>query len=160
LVLPESMADVDGDCTCPDDSGACQHGLALIYELCAAADPDPAVLLEFAGVPLASLLARLTADPVRSAGAPPVRAAGADRPSPGPIRAPVVPDAVFYGESVVLPPLPEPPPVDPMVDLDSALLRTALRRSGTAAADTGEAVDELAELYARLRAAQLVRGPD
>ena len=44
--------------------------LALIYELCAAADPDPAVLLEFAGVPLAALLARLTADPARTAPAP------------------------------------------------------------------------------------------
>lgn len=38
-----------------------------------------------------------------------------------------------------------------MTLLDPSLLRAALRRTGTKAADVAEATDELAELYDRLR---------
>lgn len=155
LVLPESMSDITVDCSCPDHSGACTHALALIYELCAAADADPGVILDFAGVSLATLLARLTADPRRSAARPGAAVDPGDvdpeAVDPGAVAAGAVDPAVFYGEMIALPPLPAPPPVDPLTDLDSALLRTALRRTGTGAADVVEAVDELSELYGRLR---------
>ncbi|CAM3906926.1 hypothetical protein TSST111916_13000 [Tsukamurella strandjordii] len=147
LVLPETASDVEVSCACPDESGACVHALALTYEFCAAADLDPSLVLDFAGVPLAGLLARVAAS-----GREP---AGAARPAP--VAAPSAEDewdagaAAFYGDGMDLPPLPEPSPVDAMTLLDPALLRAALRRTGTKPADVAEAQDELAELYDRLR---------
>lgn len=148
LVLPETASDVIVDCACPDDSGACVHALALTYEFCAAADADPSLVLDFAGVPLAGLLARVTSS-------------GSDGAAPAPscdgVSEPWDPDvwdaspAAFYGDGLDLPPLPEPSPIDAMTLLDPALLRMALRRSGTKPADVAEATDELAELYDRLR---------
>ncbi|ADG77847.1 Zinc finger SWIM domain protein OS=Tsukamurella paurometabola (strain ATCC 8368 / DSM / CCUG 35730 / CIP 100753 / JCM 10117 / KCTC 9821 / NBRC 16120 / NCIMB 702349 / NCTC 13040) OX=521096 GN=Tpau_1216 PE=4 SV=1 [Tsukamurella paurometabola] len=153
LVLPETASDVEVSCACPDESGACVHALALTYEYSAAADLDPSLILDFAGVPLAGLLARVAASgresPVRSDGAP-----------CAPPHTPTEPSAVeewdagaaaFYGDGMDLPALPEPSPVDPMTLLDPALLRSALRRTGTKAGDVAEAQDELAELYDRLR---------
>ncbi|TWS17619.1 hypothetical protein FK529_19615 [Tsukamurella asaccharolytica] len=147
LVLPETASDVIVDCACPDDSGACVHALALTYEFCAAADGDPSLVLDFAGVPLAGLLARVNAS--EREGSAPLRS-GADgaRPSGEAWDAGA---ASFYGEGYDLPPLPEPSPIDAMTLLDPALLRTALRRTGTKPADIAEATDELAELYDRLR---------
>ncbi len=148
LVLPEAASDVIVDCACPDDSGACVHALAVTYEFCAAADADPSLVLDFAGVPLAGLLARVTSEREEPAPSAP-EADGED--------ATWDPDAwdagaeAFYGERQDLPPLPEPAPIDPMILLDPALLRMALRRTGTKAADVAEAVDELVELYDRLR---------
>ncbi|MDF0530336.1 SWIM zinc finger family protein [Tsukamurella sp. 8F] len=144
LVLPESASDVVVSCTCPDDSGACTHALAATYEAAAAMDTDPALVLEFAGVPLSSLVARLTTGE-RQGDRPP----GARAPAvPGPAEA----DAGgFYGDGYDLPSLPEPAPVDPPVLLDGAVLRTALRRSGTRSTDLVQASEELAELYARIR---------
>lgn len=146
LVLPEAASDVIVDCACPDDSGACVHALAVTYELCAAADADPSLVLDFAGVPLAGLLARVaSSDP-----APVPRADGA--PDTWDPDAWDAGSAAFHGDGLALPDLPEPGPVDPMTLLDPALLRLALRRTGTKPADVAEAQDELAELYDRLRA--------
>lgn len=149
LVLPETASDVIVDCACPDDSGACVHALAVTYEFCAAADADPSLVLDFAGVPLAGLLARVsTAERDGEAPSGP-GSDGADRDwedAPWDAGA-----AAFYGEGHDLPPLPEPSPIDAMTLLDPALLRSALRRSGTKPADVAEAQDELAELYDRLR---------
>ncbi|GAA4405778.1 hypothetical protein [Tsukamurella soli] len=147
LVLPEA-GDLSADCTCPDPSGACAHALALIYEVAAAAAAEPALLLDFAGVPLAALIARTTTSRTSPTRLPPAPALppGDDGGDP------VARDrAMFYGGGTLLPPLPEPAPVDPTDLLDPAMLRTALRRSGTRAADAVQATEELAELYARLR---------
>ncbi|KXO89641.1 hypothetical protein AXK56_05550 [Tsukamurella pulmonis] len=148
LVLPESASDVIVDCACPDESGACVHALAVTYEFCAAADADPSLVLDFAGVPLAGLLARVTAE--REGPAPSARGAdgaGGDQDAEDWDAG----AAAFYGEGHDLPPLPEPSPIDPMTLLDPSLLRAALRRTGTKAAEVAEATDELAELYDRLR---------
>ncbi|WP_019200326.1 hypothetical protein [Tsukamurella sp. 1534] len=154
LVLPESASDVVVECACPDDSGACVHALAVTYEFCAAADTDPSLVLDFAGVALAGLLARVTAADRGEGGA--ARTAG---PGRGAVNRAVEREggewdagpAAFYGDGIALPALPEPEPVDPMTLLDPSLLRAALRRTGTKAADVAEAQDELAELYERLR---------
>ncbi|GAB3133341.1 hypothetical protein GCM10027289_23010 [Tsukamurella serpentis] len=153
LVLPETGSDVLVDCACPDESGACVHALALTYEFCAAADTDPSLVLDFAGVPLAGLLARVTSAEHTQTGAAGgggagVEDAGASVQSE---QAGEAERAGFYGDGLELPPLPEPQPVDPLTLLDPALLRMALRRTGTKAADVAEATDELAELYDRLR---------
>ncbi len=155
LVLPES-ADVVVDCTCPDQSGACAHALAVTYEIAAAADVEPGVLLEFAGVPLATLIARVTSGtqlPAVRGGSrsPSVRREGALPGGDEVSGSNAVDRASFYGAGFDLPPLPEPAPVDPLELLDPALLRTALRRSGTRAADIVQATEELGELYARIR---------
>ncbi len=148
LVLPESASDVVVDCACPDESGACVHALAVTYELCAAADLDPSLILEFAGVPLAGLLARVSSAE-REGPAPSARGTGArDAWDPEAWDAGA---AAFFGDGLDPPPLPEPEPIDAMTLLDPALLRMALRRTGTKAADVAEASDELAELYDRLR---------
>lgn len=149
LVLPETASDVIVDCACPDDSGACVHALAVTYEFCAAADADPSLVLDFAGVPLAGLLARVsTAE--REGPAPSGPDADGAR-SPWADEAWDAGAAAFFGEGYELPPLPEPSPIDAMSLLDPALLRMALRRTGTKPADVAEAQDELAELYDRLR---------
>lgn len=146
LVLPENASDVIVDCACPDESGACVHALAVTYEFCAAADSDPSLVLDFAGVPLAGLLARVASSGTEKPGVPGPSSDGAVEPDAWDAGA-----AAFYGDGLDLPPLPEPSPVDPMTMLDSALLRMALRRTGTKAGDVVEAQDELAELYDRLR---------
>lgn len=148
LVLPETASDVIVDCACPDDSGACVHALAVTYEFCAAADGDPSLVLDFAGVPLAGLLARVsTSEPSRASSSPEADGARGDWEGDSWDAG----AAAFYGEGYDLPPLPEPSPIDAMTLLDPALLRTALRRTGTKPADVAEAQDELAELYDRLR---------
>lgn len=156
LVLPETASDVVVDCACPDDSGACVHALALTYEFCAAADADPSLILDFAGVPLAGLLARVSTTE-REGPAPSGSATGPDgardagEPAAGEPGDWDAGAAAFYGEGYDLPPLPEPSPIDAMTLLDPSLLRRALRRTGTKPADVAEAQDELAELYDRLR---------
>ncbi|WP_139058124.1 hypothetical protein [Tsukamurella pseudospumae] len=148
LVLPESASDVVVECACPDESGACVHALALTYEFCAAADTDPSLVLDFAGVPLAGLLARVSTDSAPGPGGAASSGDGArDAWDPGAWDAG---PAAFYGDGLDLPPLPEPAPIDAMTLLDPALLRMALRRTGTKPADVAEASDELAELYDRL----------
>lgn len=149
LVLPETASDVIVDCACPDDSGACVHALAVTYEFCAAADGDPSLVLDFAAVPLAGLLARVGAAE-REGPAPPGPGADGARDAWDGV-AWDAGAAAFFGEGYDLPPLPEPSPVDAMTLLDPALLRTALRRTGTRPAEVAEAQDELAELYDRLR---------
>ncbi|WP_102101400.1 hypothetical protein [Tsukamurella tyrosinosolvens] len=149
LVLPETASDVNVDCACPDDSGACVHALAVTYEFCAAADADPSLILDFAGVPLAGLLARVSTSE-REGSAPSTPEADGAREGWDP-DAWDAGAAAFYGEGYDLPPLPEPSPIDAMTLLDPALLRMALRRTGTKPADVAEAQDELAELYDRLR---------
>lgn len=146
LVLPENASDVIVDCGCPDESGACVHALAVTYEFCAAADTDPSLVLDFAGVPLAGLLARVASSGSRTPGPAVGSTDGAPPPDAWDAGA-----AAFFGEGLDLPPLPEPSPVDPLAVLDPALLRMALRRTGTKPGDVAEAQDELVELYDRLR---------
>ncbi|MBT0567246.1 SWIM zinc finger family protein [Williamsia sp. CHRR-6] len=141
LVLPTEPADIEGDCSCPDDEPRCIHVLAVTYELCAQIDARPALALTLMGADTTVLLKLL------------------EQSADGPGRAARTPQATgsstatlrsdYYGAGMPLPPLPLPPPVNVLTELDVTALGAALRASGTAPADVAEAIDELAELYDR-----------
>jgi uncharacterized Zn finger protein len=136
LVIPTESSDLRVDCNCPDDSDRCIHVLSVCYEIAAAVDKDPGTLLTVMGAELGVLLAHLRDEPADS-----------DRPAQTPA-APA--DIDFYGDGRQLPGLPHPPPIDVLSELDTTALTAALRRSGSAAMDVAQAVDELADLYSRI----------
>ncbi|MGC5256622.1 hypothetical protein ACPXCG_09720 [Gordonia sp. DT218] len=140
LLLPTESADIAADCTCPDESPRCIHVLCVAYEVAAEIDRSAVTLLTVMGTDLATLLSSATE----------VSQSRDDGPSSREhASAPVVD---FYGTNAVLPPLPSPPRLNPLMDLDPDALRKALRASGVAPADVGETLDLLDELYERLRA--------
>lgn len=136
LVIPTEASDIRVDCNCPDPADRCIHLLAVSYELAAAIDKEPSTLLTVMGTDLALLLAHLRDDSTDDAeSAPP---------------APAMTEVDFYGDGRQMPALPHPPQIDVLSELDTTELSAALRRSGAAAMDVAQAVDELAELYARI----------
>jgi uncharacterized Zn finger protein len=137
LVIPAESSDIRVDCNCPDDSDRCIHLLAVSYELAAAIDKEPSTLLTIMGADLSLLLAHLRDD-------------DADAESEATAPAPQMTEVDFYGDGRQMPALPHPPQLDVLSELDTTELSAALRRSGAAAMDVAQAVDELAELYARI----------
>lgn len=135
LVIPAESTDIRTECTCPIDDDRCIHVLAVSYELAATIDKDPATLLTIMGADLPLLLAHL-------------REGAADTDNLPKSEPPAEVD--FYGDGRQLPALPHPPPLDVLSELDTTALSAALRRSGAAAMDVAQAVDELAELYAAI----------
>jgi uncharacterized Zn finger protein len=133
LIIPTESADVRSTCSCPDETVRCIHVLATTYELTTVIDDSPATLLTMMGADLGRLLATL-------------RGTDDNRSTPAPARR-------LQTSTATLPPLPEPPPVDPVTELDATKLTAALRASGTNPLDVAEAIDELAELYLALRRA-------
>jgi uncharacterized Zn finger protein len=136
LVIPTEASDLRVDCNCPDDSDRCIHVLSVCFEIAAAIDKEPSTLLTVMGVELGVLLAHLRDAPSTDSG----RAEALAPPA----------DIDFYGDGRQVPALPHPPPVDVLSELDTTALTAALRRSGSAAMDVAQAVDELADLYARI----------
>ena len=146
LVLPTESADVTGTCSCPDDSGRCIHVLSTIYEVAAEIDRSPGVLLSLMGTSLPDLLAAIEDLAGGTDDSPRTDADSGE--STAPRTAP--PSVDFYGTGATAPPLPSPPRMNPMTELDPAALRAALRASGVAPGDIGEAVDDLTDLYDRI----------
>lgn len=150
LIAPTESADVASSCTCPDEAPRCIHVLAVAFEVSAQIDKQPVTLLRVMGTDLPDLLA--LAQDRESAEQP-----AAGDASPGAPAAPAEPASSvelaesFYGDRVRLPRTPAFPRVDALSELDAAALRSALRASGVGATAMGEAVDDLAELYAALR---------
>ncbi|MGC4932949.1 hypothetical protein ACLQ3C_04635 [Gordonia sp. DT30] len=149
LLLPTESADIAGDCTCPDVSGRCIHVLSTLYEVAAEVDRSPNILLKVMGTSLPDLLDAIEElTPSRtestSAGAAPAGESSDDENAYTP------PQIDFYGTGATAPPLPSPPRMNPLTDLDGAALRAALRTSGVAPGDIAEAVDELGDLYDRI----------
>ncbi|GAA2059362.1 SWIM zinc finger family protein [Williamsia deligens] len=138
MVLPTESADLTVECSCPDDEPHCIHVLAVAYELAARIDDSPGVALAMMGADVPTLLTRMRTDPVDGSGT---------RADDTPPRRPTD-DPFAIG---VLPPLPVPADFDVLTELDADGLARALRASGVAALDVAEVVDELAELYARIR---------
>lgn len=136
LTIPAAPADVRTECNCPIDDDRCIHVLAVTYELAASIDKDPATLLTIVGADLPLLLAHLRDN--------------TDDPDERQAEEPTQSEVDFYGDHRRLPGLPHPPPLDVLSELDTTALSAALRRSGSAAMDVAQAVDELAELYARI----------
>ena len=141
LLIPDAAA-VTAECDCPDSADRCIHILAVAYEVAAEIDRTSTTLLTLRGTAVPDLLAALGDTPAATAdgtGAEP----GSDDRLP-------VPAVDFYGTGATAPPLPDPPSMNPLTDLDAGALRAALRASGVPAADLAEAVDELGDLYDRL----------
>ena len=130
LVLPTEAADIVSSCTCPDETVRCIHVLAVIYEVAADIDRHATTLLTLMGTDLTQLLSAVES------------LSGATSTDPDEVPTPLVPTA-----APALPPLPDPPRMTPIMDLDIKSLHAALRASGIPAGDVGEAVDQLAELY-------------
>ncbi|WP_143965626.1 hypothetical protein [Gordonia zhaorongruii] len=147
LIAPTESADVESDCTCPDEAPRCVHVLATAFEVAAEIDRRPTTLLQVMGTDLPALLA-----------------AAGDADEDGDDRddatwnnatgntddGPMLPDD-FYGDRVVLPPPPPVPAVDALTELDPAVLRIALRSSGVAVTQVAEAFDDLATFYAEIK---------
>lgn len=153
LIAPTESADVASSCTCPDEAPRCIHVLAAAFEVSAQIDKQPVTLLRVMGTDLPDLLAlaqeRDSTDPSGDGPVPPSApeesATQAEPPSPVELA------ESFYGDRAPLPRPPAFPRVDALSELDAGALRSALRASGVGATAMGEAVDDLAELYAVLR---------
>lgn len=142
LLLPTESADLTGDCTCPDDSGRCIHILSTIYEVAAEIDRTPTTLLTVMGTSLPELLDAIEKlAPARDGAVTDISDSSGDSTPPR---------IDFYGTGASAPPLPSPPRMNPLTDLDGGALRAALRASGVAPGDIAEAVDELGDLYQRI----------
>lgn len=167
LITPTESADVASSCTCPDQAPRCIHVLATAFEVAAQIDKQPTTLLRVMGTDLPDLLA-LAED--RSAHRSPSngRDSAGGRDSPGgragpdgradfdgraESRLPSLAELAetFYADRARLPAPPTVPRTDALTDLDSGVLRQALRASGVGATQLAEALDDLAELYAALR---------
>ncbi|GAA3957394.1 SWIM zinc finger family protein [Gordonia caeni] len=150
LIAPTESADVASSCTCPDEAPRCIHVLAVAFEVSAQIDKQPVTLLRVMGTDLPDLLA-LAQDREST------DQSAAGEASPGAPATPAEPASSvelaesFYGDRVRIPRPPTFPRVDALSELDAAALRSALRASGVGATAMGEAVDDLAELYAVLR---------
>ncbi|MFW0792603.1 hypothetical protein AAFP30_02200 [Gordonia sp. CPCC 205515] len=136
LLLPTESADIDSDCTCPDDTLRCIHVLAVSFEVAAEIDRNPTTLLTVMGTDLAELVGEVHAATV------PDEQSDSSATDPGP-----APTVDYYGTSAMLPPLPSPPRMNPLTELDAGKLRAALRASGVPPTDLAEAVDDLGALY-------------
>ncbi|EGD56915.1 hypothetical protein [Gordonia neofelifaecis] len=132
LIAPTEPADVASDCTCPDEAPRCTHVLAVAFEVAAEIDRRPTALLTVMGTDLPELLAAAQDD---------------DSASPSPASGdPLLPDDP-YGDHRLPPTPPTFPAADPLTDLDPTVLRQALRATGVAATEAGEALDDLATFY-------------
>ena len=140
LLVPTESADVETDCTCPDEAPRCIHALVTCYEVAAEIDRTPLTLLTVMGTDLRALLAEIDSRP-------PVSRTADDAQSAESLQ---VDD--YYGTASTLPPLPSPSRMNPLTALDGGELRAALRATGVAPADIAEAIDELGDLYDRLTA--------
>ncbi|MDF3283694.1 MULTISPECIES: hypothetical protein [unclassified Gordonia (in: high G+C Gram-positive bacteria)] len=145
LVLPTESADIVGVCTCPDDSGRCIHVLSTMYEVAVEIDRSPTTLLSVMGTSLPELL-----DAIEELAPARDSSPQGDGDRTGDENDSAPPRIDFYGTGATAPPLPSPPRMNPLTDLDGTALRTALRASGVAPGDIAEAVDELGDLYDRI----------
>ncbi|MFC0314232.1 hypothetical protein ACFQNE_07665 [Gordonia phosphorivorans] len=143
LITPTESADVTSACTCPDEAPRCIHVLATAFEVSAQIDRQPTVLLRVLGTDLPDLLALARGRGGADDAAAPTAAATPDSPQQV--------EAAYFGDHAAVPAVPTVPSVNPPTELDLGALRSALRASGVGATELGEALDDLAELYAVLR---------
>ncbi|MFC8045107.1 SWIM zinc finger family protein [Nocardia sp. NPDC057353] len=127
LLLPDTAADLDFDCTCPDSARPCRHVAAVCHVFADRLDEHPRDLLTVRGV-----------DPDTLIGA-----VERERENEDPAADP-------YGEGLELPALPRPAPRPALNDLDPVLLRRALRSTAADEAVAAAGWKDLAALYRAL----------
>ncbi|MEV5651512.1 SWIM zinc finger family protein [Nocardia sp. NPDC052254] len=125
LLLPNTAAELDFSCTCPDDGWPCKHVAALCYIVAERLDESPVIMLTLRGLDLETLIRGVQED-----------------------QGPTVSDDI-YGENLVLPELPAPRFRAAVEDLDPQPLRQALRMTSE---DETMAETGLRELDALFRA--------
>ncbi|GAA1480922.1 hypothetical protein GCM10009624_13620 [Gordonia sinesedis] len=161
LLVPAGPGDVVAECDCPDTADRCIHVLTVAYEIAAEIDRSATTLLTLRGSTASDLLGALNelADPAAATdrraarddeGAADGSAARQGDGGGGTAGRGAMPTVDFYGVGAPAPPLPTPPAMNPLTDLDAGALRTALRASGVSPADLADALDELGDLYDRL----------
>ncbi|MFR9753456.1 hypothetical protein ACL02S_20815 [Nocardia sp. 004] len=123
LLLPATAADLDFSCTCPDPSLLCKHVAAVCYLLAERLDENPQELLTLRGLDLDTLIS------------------GIEREA----RPVVTTDP--YGDNLVLPALPSVEYRPAIKDLDSTLLRKALRMTAADEPTAAAGLRELTALY-------------
>ncbi|WP_328391273.1 SWIM zinc finger family protein [Nocardia sp. NBC_00416] len=103
-LLPDTAADIDFGCTCPDPGWPCKHAIAVACLLAERLDDHPRDLLTLRGLSLDTLITGVEA----------VDSGGDESVDP-------------YGDALELPALPTPGVRPAPDDLDPAVLRRALR---------------------------------
>lgn len=120
-LLPAGPADIDFGCTCPDPGWPCKHAVAVGYVLAEHLERNPLDLLTLRGIDLGELMSGMehaTAD-----------------------------DSDYYGDRTVLPTLPEPGYRPAPDDLDTLILRGALRMLTPNEQDVRAALHDLNAQY-------------
>ncbi|KAA8879810.1 hypothetical protein F3087_43075 [Nocardia colli] len=124
LLLPTTAADLDFTCTCPDPGWPCKHVAAVCYLLAERLDERPREILALRGLDLDTLIGGIERDLQAST--------DADDP---------------YGNSARLPDLPKLEFRPAPDDLDSMLLRKALRMTSAEEPVAAAGLRELNALY-------------
>ncbi|MFE9582405.1 SWIM zinc finger family protein [Nocardia sp. NPDC006044] len=124
LLLPTTAADLDFTCTCPDQGWPCKHVAAVCYLLAERLDERPREILALRGLDLDTLIGGIERDLQAST--------DADDP---------------YGDSARLPELPKLEFRPAPDDLDSMLLRKALRMTSAEEPVAAAGLRELTALY-------------
>lgn len=130
LLLPRRAGELDFDCTCPDDGWPCKHAAAVAYLLAEHVDDQPLAVLTLRGVDLATLIGGVDSAPI-----------------PGDVAT----ETDFYGDDTEWPELPTERFRPALEDLDSTVLRRALRAGGTDEAVVIRGMSDLEDLYRRMR---------
>lgn len=123
LLLPTTVRELDFSCTCPDSGWPCKHVAAVCYVIAERLDERPKELLTLRGVDLETLIGSVQRD-----------SAATD-------------SADIYGSDLILPALPKPEFRPAPDDLDSMLLRQALRMTAADEQSVAAGLRELRALY-------------
>ncbi|GGL36065.1 hypothetical protein GCM10011588_58660 [Nocardia jinanensis] len=126
-LLPETAADIDFGCTCPDPGWPCKHAVAVACLLAERLDDHPRDLLTLRGLSLDTLIG----------GVETATADGDEFADP-------------YGEKLELPALPAPRIRPAPDELDPALLRRALRMLSADESEAADAGRALVVVYSTL----------
>lgn len=126
-LVPETAADLDFGCTCPDPGWPCKHALAVYYLLAERLDEHPRDLLTLRGLTLDVLIG------------------GVENTAAGPDE-----DIDPYGDALELPALPAPEVCPAADELDPVLLRRALRVLSEDEATAAAGARALTVMYANM----------
>ncbi|SNS84984.1 SWIM zinc finger family protein [Rhodococcoides kyotonense] len=125
-LLPHDRGQLDFDCTCPDDGWPCKHAAALMYIAAEHIDASATTILTLRGVDLDQLIEGVGEAEVE-----------VDRDD-------------WFGDDMPFPSLPKPNFAPAVDDLDSMVLRRAMRSTGSDEHEVTQAVADLKAFYSRL----------